>query len=229
MKEGQIMKTLNRIVWGVVLIAIAVLFALNSLDIIDLSFKGWWTLFIIIPCGVGLATERDKTGNLIGLAIGVGLLLLSRDIISFSMLWKLAIPVVLLIIGLRMIFSGFFNNKTNMIIAEIKQNGGEMKENCATFSSSYLNYDSQVFEGAELTAVFGGIKCDLRNAIIEKDCAIQLTAVFGGIDILVPDNINVKVSSNCFFGGITNKTSSRKDAPTLYINGTCMFGGTEIK
>lgn len=229
MKEGKIMKTLNRIVWGVVLIAFAVLIALASLDIIEISFDGWWTLFIIIPCGVGLITERDKTGNIIGLCIGVGLLLACRDIISFSLLIKLAIPVILLIIGLKMIFKGIFNNKTDVIIDEIKQNGGEMKENCATFSSTYLNYDSQVFEGAELTAVFGGIKCDLRNAIIEKDCAIQLTAVFGGIDIMVPSNVNVKVSSNCIFGGISNKTAYRKDVPTLYISGTCMFGGTEIK
>ena len=49
------------------------------------------------------------------------------------------------------------------------------------------------------------------------------------IDIFVPDNINVKVSSNCIFGGISNKTSVHKDAPTIYISGTCMFGGVEIK
>ena len=56
-----------------------------------------------------------------------------------------------------------------------------------------------------------------------------MSAIFGGIDIFVPDNINVKVSSNCIFGGISNKTSVHKDAPTIYISGTCMFGGVEIK
>ena len=103
------------------------------------------------------------------------------------------------------------------------------RSGCATFSGCDMNYDGEVFEGAELTAVFGGVKCDLRNAIIEKDCAIQVSAIFGGIDILVPDNINVKVSSNCIFGGISNKTSVHKDVPTIYISGTCMFGGVEIK
>ncbi len=225
------MKKINKVVWGIVLTAAGVLFALNALDItdIDVFFDGWWTLFIIVPCTVGLFTEREKTGNIIGVLIGVFLLLCCRDILSFSMLWKLLFPTIIVVIGLKMIFTGLFRNKANEIIAKIKQNGGEAKSGCAVFSGCTLNYDGEAFEGAELTAVFGGVKCDLRNAVIEKDCAIQATAVFGSIDILVPEHVNVKVTSNSIFGGVSNKTAVRKDAPTVYVNGNCMFGGIEIK
>ena len=60
---------------------------------------------------------------------------------------------------------------------------------------------------------------------------IQASAIFGGIDILVPNNINIKVNSNSIFGGISNKSKNGKidGAPTLYIKGTCMFGGVDIK
>ena len=70
-------KKVSNIIWGLLFIVIGTIFALNALEItdIDIFFDGWWTLFIIIPCAVGLITERDKTGNLIGLAIGVFLLL----------------------------------------------------------------------------------------------------------------------------------------------------------
>ena len=112
---------------------------------------------------------------------------------------------------------------------QMKLEGKNPKSGCAAFSGCDLNYNGEVFEGAELTAVFGGVKCDLRNAIIEKDCAIQMSAIFGGIYIFVPAGINVKVSSNCIFGGVSNKTTAHKDAPTVYISGTCMFGGVEIK
>ena len=219
------MKKVSSILWGIVLIAAGVVLALNVFNIMDINifFDGWWTLFIIVPCAIGLFTEREKTGNIIGIAVGVFLLLCCQDILSFSMLWKLLVPAIIVIIGLKMVFTGLFGNKANEIIAKIKQNGGETKVGCATFSGCDLNYDGEVFEGAELTATFGGVKCDLRNAIIEKDCAIQVSAIFG------PDNINVKVSSNCIFGGISNKTSVHKDAPTIYISGTCMFGGVEIK
>ena len=225
------MKKISSIVWGLVLVAAGVIFALNALNItdIDLFFDGWWTLFIIVPCAVGLFTEREKMGNIIGIAVGVFLLLCCQDVLDFDILWKLLLPAIIVAIGLKMILTGIFANKANEIIKEMKSNGKEPKTGCAIFSSHKLHYDGEVFEGVELCAVFGGIKCDLRNAIIQKDCAIQASAIFGGIDIFVPSNVNVKVNSNSIFGGVSNKTATNENAPTIYISGTCMFGGVEIK
>lgn len=56
-------------------------------------------------------------------------------------------------------------------------------------------------------------------------------AIFGGIDILLPENINVKISSNSIFGGFSDKRVVRRsDADfTVYIKGNCIFGGVDIK
>lgn len=225
------MKRINSIVRGIVLIAAGGLFALNALNVtnIDVFFDGWWTLFILVPCTVGLFTEREKTGNIIGMIVGAFLLLYCQGILKFSLIWKLLVPGIIVIIGLKLVYTGLFDNKASKILNEIKKNGGEAKAGRATFSGCNLNYDGEIFEGAELSAVFGGVKCDLRNAVIEKDCAIQATAIFGGVDIFVPDTVNVKVSSDSLFGGVSNKTAAHKDAPTVYVSGTCMFGGIEIK
>ena len=225
------MKKASSVLWGIVLIAAGIILALNVLNItnIDIFFDGWWTLFIIVPCSIGLFTEREKTGNIVGIAVGVFLLLCCQDILSFAMLWKLLVPAIIVIIGLKMVLVGLFGNKANEIMKKLRMEGKEPKSGCAVFSGCDLNYSGAVFEGAELTAVFGGLNCDLRGAIIEKDCAIQVSAIFGGIDIFVPAGINVKVSSNSIFGGVSNKTAAHQNAPTLYISGTCMFGGVEIK
>lgn len=225
------MKKTSNVLWGIVLIAAGVVWALNALGVTDINFffDGWWTLFIIVPCAIGLFTEREKTGNLIGVAVGVFLLLCCRDILSFSMFWELLVPAIIVIVGLKMLFTGLFGNKANEIMKQLKLSGKQPNSGFAAFSGIDLNYDGQVFEGAELTAVFGGVKCDLRNAIIDKDCAIQLSAIFGGIDILVPNNVNVKVSSNSIFGGVSNKTAIQQNVPTIYVSGTCMFGGVDIK
>ena len=225
------MKNFRRIIWGLVLIAAGVLFALDALEIMqfNLFFDGWWTLFIIVPCTVDLITERDKTGSLIGLAIGVGLLLWSRDVLDFDLLWKLFGTFVLVVLGLKMIFGGLFDRKTNELLSEMKKNGEGVRVASAVFSGSNLNFDGEVFEGAELNATFGGIKCDLRNAVIEKDCAIRATAVFGGVDILVPPNVNVIVNSTGIFGGTSNKASTKGGAVTLYVSSTSLFGGVDIK
>lgn len=225
------MKKAGKLIWGLVLVALGALFALNALDVTDINifFDGWWTLFIIIPCTVGLFTEREKTGNLIGIAIGICLLLGVRDILDFSMLSKLILPAIIVIIGLKLVLSAVLGNRANEIFKNMKKEGKEPKTGCAAFSGCNLNYDGEVFEGAELTATFGGVKCDLRGAIIEKDCAIQVTAIFGGIDILVPPHVNVRVNSNSIFGRISNKAAACANAPTVYISGTCLFGGVDIK
>ncbi len=225
------MKKLQRVVWGIVLIAVGAVIALNALNItdIDLFFDGWWTLFIIVPAITGLLTEREKTGNLIALAVGVGLFLGCRDIVPFSLLWKLFVPAVIVVVGVKLLFAGLFDNKAGTILSDLKEQGRAPRNGSAVFSGTELRFDGEPFEGAELTAVFGGVECDLRGAVIEKDCAIQITAIFGGVDVLVPEGVNVKVRSNCLFGGISNKTAARVGGPTLYISGTCMFGGADIK
>ena len=227
------MKKVSKILWGIALIVIGGIFALNALGVTDIEifFDGWWTLFIIIPCLIGIFSERDKVGNIIGLAIGVFLLLCCQNVIGFDMLWKLVIPAIIVIIGLKLIFGAVFGDKATKIIASTKQNGENVKIGCATFSGQDINFDGEIFSGAELTAVFGGVQCDLRNAVIEKDCAITATSIFGGIDILVPDYVNIKISSNSIFGGVSdnNHRPAVPGAVTVYINATCMFGGVEIK
>ena len=198
---------------------------------IELFFDGWWTLFIIVPCFIGLFSEKEKTGNIIGLFIGVFLLLCCQNVLGFDMIWKLAVPAIIVIIGLKMIFSAVFGDKATKLLVESRQNGDNIKIGCATFSGQDLNFDGEVFSGAELTAVFGGIQCDLRNAVIEKDCAVTATSIFGGIEIFAPDNINIKINSNSVFGGVSDK-NHRPTVPgavTVYINATCIFGGVEIK
>ena len=227
------MKKISKILWGAVLIAIGVIFSLNAFGITDnkVFFDGWWTLFIIVPCFIGIFTDREKTGNIIGLLIGLFLLLCCQNVLSFGMLWKLAIPAVIVIIGLKLILGGLFGDRAVKMISESRQNGDNIKIGCATFSGQDMNFDGEVFSGAELTAVFGGVECDLRTAIIKKDCAITASAIFGGIDIYVPDYVNVKINSNSIFGGVSgkNKRPPIQGGVTLYINATCIFGGIDIK
>ncbi len=225
------MKTTKKILWGLLLIAAGILLALDALEIISINlfFDGWWTLFIIVPCTVGIFTERDKSGNLIGIAVGVLLLLCCLDVLSFGMLWRLILPICSVFIGFKLFFGGILRNRANQVFDDMKQNGSTPRMGYAAFSGCDMNFAGEKFEGADVTAVFGGVKCDLREAVIEQDCAIRVTAVFGGIDVLLPPNVNVKVEASCIFGGISDKSGKTAGAPTLYINGLCMFGGVDVK
>ncbi len=227
------MKKFGNILWGLVFIVIGLILGLNAMGItnINIFFDGWWTLFIIIPCFIGLFKESEKTGNLIGLLVGIALLLCCQGILRFEMMWKLLIPVVLIGVGVGFLFKDVVGGKVNQEIKKLNANKKGDTEYCATFSGQNINFDRQEFKGADLTAVFGGVKCDLRNATITSDQVINASATFGGIDILVPNNVQVKVKSTPIFGGVSDKAmhTTNQEAPTIYINATCVFGGVEIK
>ena len=222
----------NRIIWGLLLVAAGVLCGLNALDItdVDVLFDGWWTLFLIVPCGIGIFTKRDKCGNLFGLLLGVFLLLSAQDVWDASLARKLILPALVVFIGVKMVWGGLFGGKARKLLAEKKSSGEPFEETYATFSSCNVDYSGRVFEGGSVSAVFGGAKCDLRQAVIEKDCVLRVSAIFGGVTVLVPPTVNVKVEANAIFGGVSDKTTRDPgNLVTLYITGESMFGGVEIR
>lgn len=211
------------------MVALGVVLALKALDLISFNifFDGWWTLLFIIPAIIGLFTERDKAGNLIVLGIFSLIFLSSQDFIEPGMVWKLALPIVIVVFGTGMIFSAFKKKKTENL--DSAPEDGAVRESFAAFAGTDVKLDGESFSGARLTAVFGGIKYDLRGATIEDGCEIRVTVIFGGIDVIVPDGVNVRTNVMGLFGGSSDKTKKVEGAPTIYVNGECIFGGAEIK
>ena len=232
------MKKVSSIVWGLILITLGVILGGNALGIFDINvfFDGWWTLFIIVPCTVGLITDSgERTGHLIGLVVGVCLLLACQNVVSFGKLWQLLLPAIVIIIGVSMICKNVFSKKFNEAAKKLNEKINDGDETAAVFSGQNINMAGEEFKGRNISAVFGGLKLDLREAKIKEDVIINASAVFGGIEIWVPDDMVVKIKSNSFFGGVSDKRKVKIDEkakskkPTIYINGMALFGGVEIK
>lgn len=227
------MKKFKGIVWGMILVAIGALWCLDVVGLLNftLFFDGWWTLIIIVPSAIDLVTEKDKTGSIIGLAIGVLLLLACQNIIDFDMILRLAIPIIIIAVGISIIFKSIFDRRAREKARKIKiEKKGELKSYCAIFSGVKPNFDDTVFEGCEATAVFGGVELDLRHAHINEDVYIEVCCVFGGVKIMLPEGVNLRVSATGMFGGVSDKHGAKNSdtAATVYVDGICMFGGTNI-
>lgn len=222
---------LSNAMWGIIFIVIGIGFAGNAFDFwnFNIFFSGWWTLFIIIPCSVSLVKNGFVTSSFIGLIIGIMLLLSARNYIDGEILGKLIVPFIFVVIGVSMVIKNFFG-KDNVRHINIDYQGGS-NDHSAIFAGATYNFAGEKFMGTTINAVFGGVEMDLRNAIIDEDVMIHATAVFGGIEIMVPSNVRVKVSNVPIFGGVDNRAnhSLEKDAPVVYINSTCMFGGIDIR
>lgn len=227
------MKQFRNFLWGIVFIIIGLILAGNALGYTDINlfFDGWWTLFIIIPCFIDLFKEKNKTGNFIGVLIGVVILLCCQGVLDFGMMWKLLFPAILIVIGISFIFKDTMKSKIAKEIKKLSENRVADNVYCATFAGQNINFENQEITGVDLTAVFGGIKCDMRKAFITQDIIVNASATFGGIDIYVPSNVKVKIKSVPIFGGVSDKSAQITDenSHTIYINAQSVFGGVEIK
>lgn len=225
------MNQISKNLWGVIFIIVGVVLGLNALNItqINLFFKGWWTLFIIVPCFINLFDEKEgKTSNIIGLLIGIALLMACQDIIQFEIILKLMVPFILVAIGISFLFSNTLKGKITEKIKNLTP--GNSENITATFAEQKINKEGEKFKSANLDAVFGGIVFDLSKAELEKETVIKASCIFGGIDILLPADVQVKVKSTPIFGGVSNKLRMNKESKKIvYIDAFCLFGGIDIK
>lgn len=230
------MRQIKPIVWGVAIIALGIIFGGNALGLFnfDIFFEGWWTLFIIVPSLISLITEKDKLASLGFLAAGVILLLAAQNVFSYDVAWKIILAVALVIAGLTIILKSVLHNKNDEEVAKKVKDLGDgktMDSQMAVFSGSDRVYKDEVFSGSNVMAVFGGVNLDLMNAKFEKDTVIKAFALFGGIDIIVPDDVKVKIKSGFVFGGFSDdrKNATEKGKHTIYIDAAGGFGGVSIK
>ena len=141
------------------------------------------------------------------------LLLCSQGLLDFSIVLKLLFPAILVIIGISFMFKDTINRKVKKEIKKIKKN--DSTEYCATFESQNLDFTNEDFKGCNLSAVFGGIKCDLKDSKIKEDIVINVSTIFGGIDIYVPKDVKVKVEEEKKILSITLPDAKIKEINVL--------------
>lgn len=224
------MKKLTGIILGVLLIAGGVIYGLDVFELAPVSFSldGWWTLFIILPCLSGMLSGRDILGNFAGLIVGVLLLLAARGIFPYSTVWKLLVPMVIVVLGIKVIVKSIAPTPAE----KAPPVEGGIGEVSAVFCGKDRDFSDETLSLAKIGAIFGGSECNLRNAKIVDGCQINLTCAFGGVDLFLPENVIVKNNTFCLFGGVSDSRPAEKGeagAVTLYLNGFCIFGGVDIQ
>lgn len=210
---------------------IGVIWGLNRTGVADINifFDGWWTLFIIVPSITSLfESGSNKTSSIIFLVIGILFLLASQGLFEFEILWEILLPAIVILIGLSLIFGHKvdFNVKEKTKCLDSK----DTESIFAAFGEQNVSKSGEKFEKANLNAIFGAVKLDLREAKLEKETVIGAWAIFGGIEILAPEDCIVKVKATPVFGGVSNERKNNEDAKkTIYIEAYAIFGGLDIK
>ncbi len=98
------------IIWGICLIFVGIGLLGNSTGFFNIFFKGWWTIFIIVPSIIDLFKKKDKIPSIIVLSIGIILLLQQQHLINNDMILKVLAAVGIITLGIKTLMG---NNKSD--------------------------------------------------------------------------------------------------------------------
>jgi cell wall-active antibiotic response 4TMS protein YvqF len=221
---------LGRLLLGLTVVALGVLFLLDSADRVDAgrAIDDFWPVLLV---AAGVLTLAERPPSLVRgwlLVAGGGLLLLFTANVLDESAWDFVWPALIILVGLVIVARWTGRTIHTGVSRE------DVIRTTAVFSGPKLASTSQHFEGAWLTAVFGGVTLDLRGARPAPDGAsVNATVAFGGVEILVPRGWHISVRGTPILGGVEDKTDRSEppaqDAPTLHIDALSVFGGVEIK
>lgn len=220
---------LGRLLLGLAVAALGILFLLDAASVLnaDKALEHWWPT-IIVAAGLLTLAERPPSvvrGTVLT-GIGVVLLLFTTNLLEEDA-WDYIWPGLLVLLGLLIIAR--WNGR-----AIVGTDSDDVIRSTAFFGGPKLASTSRSFHGAWLTAIFGGITLDLRDAeLAPEGASINATTFCGGVDVLVPKGWHISVRSTPIFGGLDDKTdhsqSLPSDAPTLHVDALTVLGGVDVK
>lgn len=101
------------------------------------------------------------------------------------------------------------------------------------FGGIKKNVLSKNLQGGEIVNFMGGSEIDLSQSDFRGRIRIDTTNIFGGTKLIVPPTWDVQSEVVAVFGGVDdrrNTTANTIDPNKLVvIEGTCLFGGIEIR
>jgi hypothetical protein len=218
-----------RLVLGVFLMALGVLFTLGNLRIINArQYLKYWPVVLV---GVGLSKlaspgGRGKLAGVIWLFVGSWLLASNLGLISVSF-WSLWPGILFVLLGAALAFGALRPQGPEADAAS----GADAIRLVAFMGGTERSSNSQSFRGGEMTAIMGGCELDLTRAQpAEGGAVIETLAFMGGIEIKVPEDWAVECRGVPFMGGFedTTRPPAQDTGKRLVINGFAMMGGVEV-
>jgi predicted membrane protein len=216
----------SQFLFGAIVILVGLLLLLETTGLVSTSDLLVYAPLLFVGLGVW-ALVQSRFRNIVGpvvLIFVAGAWQLVRldyatadEMIAF---W----PVLVIAFGLSIILG--------QIRSRVRTTDTAFTNGFAAFGGVEKRNTSKAFEGADLTAMFGGAELDLRDADIEeKPAQINAVALFGGVEVIVPRDWNVQMDVLPILGGASDDRPRRENATDethLMVTGFAAFGGVSI-
>jgi hypothetical protein len=248
MHENRLPLT-GRLVFGLVVITLGVLFTLDNLGLLSAGeILRWWPALLLVY-GVtrltGVCCRQSTVPGIIFTLAGALLLLHEFDFVHLDP-WDFW-PVALVVIGGSMVAGTLRRTRgadASMVVGTLRHTRGADEPvapgvaSDSTFSTFVVwagierKVGSLDFRGGDVTAIMGGADIDLRQAKMPGGRAVvDVTVMWGGVDLYVPADWTVTVEALPLMAGIEDATRAPAGEVrgNLVVRGVVLMGGVEIK
>lgn len=125
----------------------------------------------------------------------------------------------------------FAGTSTNTGFNNAFADGNDVIDITAIFSGVKKNVLSKNFKGGDIVAIMGGTELNLTKADFTGRVILDSFTMFGGLKLFVPPDWDVQSQVVAIFGGVDDKRPPAQHDPSkvILLNGTCIFGGIEIR
>jgi hypothetical protein len=223
---------------GVALLCVGGFMLLHRLRVVPSIHLTWPFILIIIGLFVGLRSRFQNNGWWVLILIGTAHAIPPFHIYGDLDSTDLALPLGLIIGGCFLLFRGQKKKEysTSVLTVENMANPESLLDINTLFGGRKEVVTSKNFAGGSVSTVFGGTELNLMQAegMPNQVLELQIQVTFGGVELIVPSHWTVQNNISPVFGGIddrrhiqTNDSSPNKTV--LVLNGSCVFGGIEIK
>ena len=200
---------------------------------VSLFIKGWWALLLSLMFLCGMIKDGPDAGNIVGVLL-FGFLFAKNYIPALDdvNVWVLILGAFIISIGIGILKKNFFRKKRNVVVFSGSTDDGSTdnfsttSDTCA-FSSARRSYAGETFSGGNFRCSFGSLTIDLRDASITEGSVLKANCAFGEMNVIVPADMDVKLTKSSFFGSISGNFSN-SDPAHLYIDAECGFGSIKI-
>jgi predicted membrane protein len=223
------------IIWGVIVCIVGVVLLLDHMGYVSAD-RLWrlWPLLVILAGISRLAQPDRRAWGAMLILIGLLFQLDNFGVVHFR--WADLWPLVIICVGLMMIWNAIEARKVRVGTTGSSDAIPTMNAT-AVFGGVERRISARDFRRGTLSAIFGGAEIDFCDADMDGDEAtLEVNAIFGGAEIRVPETWSVEFHGQTIFGGYSDKTrmvtTADPNGPkhkTLFITGTTMFGGVEVK
>lgn len=243
-------KRMKKIIFGLLVIGAGALLIGFNMGYLEEQYKHVVFSWPMLLIAIGIINLFDRHSWGLGvILIGVGGFFLAPLLYAFpfnftGIFW----PSLLILAGLMIIIRrGFFHKRIyahrhfhhhrwehGNYSAESKLDTGFIDE-ANIFSGSKRKILPGEFKGGKITNIFGGSEIDLtQTTLAEGKNVLELSSIFGGVSIIVPSDWVIHIEVTSVLGGFVDKrpatkTGSASNTRELYIRGSAIFGGGEIK